>query len=75
MQEFWEHEQLKARNRWRQIGTPNGPIKALLPPVTMEGVEPRMDIIPSLGQHTRAILAELGFDEKFVARLARENAI
>ncbi len=75
MQEFWEHEQLKARNRWREIDTPNGSIKALLPPVTMEGIEPRMDAVPSVGQHTRAILAELGFDEKFIARLESENAI
>jgi len=75
MQEFWEHEQLKARNRWREIDTPNGSIKAPLPPVTMEGVEPRMGAIPSVGQHTRAILGELGFNEEFIARLARENAI
>ncbi len=75
MQEFWDHEQLKARNRWREINSPNGPIQALLPPMTVEGVEPRMDAVPSVGQHTRAILGELGFDEEFVARLARENAI
>ena len=75
MQEFWKHEQLKARNRWREIDTPNGSIKALLPPVTMEGVEPRMGAIPSVGQHTRAILGELGFDDNFIARLARKNAI
>ena len=75
MEEFWEHEQLKARRRWREVDTPNGPIKALLPPVTMEGVEPRMGAIPSVGQHTRAILGELGFDDNFIARLARENAI
>ncbi|MBI2211719.1 MAG: CoA transferase [Deltaproteobacteria bacterium] len=75
MEEFWEHEQLKARKRWREVDTPNGSIKALLPPVTMEGVEPRMGAVPSVGQHTRAILGELGFDEEFVARLTRENAI
>lgn len=75
MQEFWDHELLKARNRWREVNTPNGSIKALLPPVTMRRVEPRMDGIPAVGQHTRAILGELGFDEGFVARLAREKAI
>ena len=75
VREFWEHEQLKARKRWREIDTPNGPIKALLPPVTMEEIEPRMDAVPSVGQHTRAILGDLGFDDRFVARLARENAI
>ena len=34
-----------------------------------------MDPIPSVGQHTRAILGELGFDEAFIARLARDKAI
>ena len=41
----------------------------------MQDVEPRMDPIPSVGQHTRAILGELGFDEAFIARLARDKAI
>ena len=41
----------------------------------MEGIEPHMEAIPDLGEHTYSILAELGFDEKFVARLARQNAI
>jgi crotonobetainyl-CoA:carnitine CoA-transferase CaiB-like acyl-CoA transferase len=75
MEEFWEHAQLRARDRWRDVGTPNGPVKALLPPVTMRGVEPRMDEIPAVGQHTRAILGELGFDAAFVERLAGDGAI
>ena len=33
-EEVWEHAQLKARNRWREIDTPAGRIPALLPPVT-----------------------------------------
>jgi crotonobetainyl-CoA:carnitine CoA-transferase CaiB-like acyl-CoA transferase len=75
MEEFWEHAQLRARDRWRDVGTPNGPVKALLPPVTMRGVEPRMDEIPAVGQHTRAILGELGFDAAFVERLAGDGTI
>jgi itaconate CoA-transferase len=75
MQEFWEHEQLAARDRWREVQTPKGPIKALIPAVTMKAVEARMDPIPTVGQHTRAILQELGFDEAFIARLAREDAV
>ena len=74
-QEFWDHPQLKARDRWRKIGSPAGPLRALLPPVTMEGVAPRMDPIPSVGQHTRAILAELGLSAQDIARLAEEDAI
>ncbi|MGH8679509.1 MAG: CaiB/BaiF CoA transferase family protein [Burkholderiales bacterium] len=75
MQEFWEHPQFKARNRWREVCTPNGTIKALVPPVTMRNVETRMEAIPDVGQHTRAILTELGFDYDFIAELETENAI
>jgi itaconate CoA-transferase len=61
MQEVWEHPQLMARERWREVETPAGPLPALLPPGSWnEG--PRMDPVPALGQHTDAILAELGFD-------------
>jgi itaconate CoA-transferase len=75
MQEFWDHEQLKARDRWREVQTPKGPIQALLPPASLDGDEPRMDPIPSVGQHTQAILAELGFDAAAIARLKADNAI
>ena len=54
-QEFWDHPQLTARDRWRDIDSPAGPLRALLPPATMQGVEPRMDPVPAVGQHTRSI--------------------
>jgi len=75
MDAFWNHPQLAARERWRDVGSPNGSIRALIPPVNLDDAEPRMDPIPSVGQHTHAILFELGFDEAFVARLQRERAI
>jgi itaconate CoA-transferase len=75
MQAFWDHPQLKARDRWREVDTPQGPIAALLPPVNLNDQEPRMDPIPAVGQHTRAILGELGFDQTFVARMQNEKAI
>ncbi|MEV4136907.1 CaiB/BaiF CoA-transferase family protein [Dactylosporangium sp. NPDC049742] len=58
-----EHEQLAARDRWRQVGSPVGPLMALVPPVTMDGHEPVMAPIPAPGEHTERILAELGLDE------------
>jgi itaconate CoA-transferase len=58
--EFAAHPQLAARDRWRDIGTPGGPVRALLPPVTVAGRESAMGDIPALGEHTAAILAELG---------------
>ena len=44
-----------------------GPLRALVPPFTLDGQEPRMDAIPSVGQHTDAILGELGFDAATIA--------
>ncbi len=58
--EFAEHPQLAARHRWREVGSPAGPLRALLPPVTVPGREPAMGPVPALGEHTDAILAELG---------------
>lgn len=60
MKDFFEHPQLEARERWRTVKTTAGSIAALIPPVTMEGFEPAMDSVPALGEHTDAILTELG---------------
>jgi itaconate CoA-transferase len=65
--EFLEHPQLKARNRWALVGSPVGPLPALLPPVNMENVEPVMNDVPAVGQQTDAILAELGFNSETIA--------
>jgi len=58
---FLAHPQLADRRRWRDIDTPAGPVAALLPPLQMDDVDPVMGAIPSLGQHTDAILIELGY--------------
>jgi crotonobetainyl-CoA:carnitine CoA-transferase CaiB-like acyl-CoA transferase len=74
MHEVWEHPQLKARERWREVGSPVGPLPALLPPGTWnEG--PRMDPIPGLGEHTDAILAELGLAAPDIATLRAVGAV
>jgi itaconate CoA-transferase len=56
--EYAAHPQLAARDRWREVGTPAGPVRALLPPVSVPGREAAMGAVPALGQHTAAILAE-----------------
>jgi crotonobetainyl-CoA:carnitine CoA-transferase CaiB-like acyl-CoA transferase len=56
--EFAAHPQLAARDRWREADTPGGPVRALLPPVTVPGRESAMGAVPALGQHTEAVLAE-----------------
>jgi itaconate CoA-transferase len=63
MQQFWRHPQLQARGRWAKVGSPGGELDMLKPPFNLSGFEPRLDPIPALGEHTRSILAELGFSE------------
>ena len=75
MKDVWAHPQLKARNRWTEVQSPVGLLPALLPPATNNQFEARMDPIPGIGEHTRAILKELGVDEAAVARLAADKAI
>jgi itaconate CoA-transferase len=75
MHDVWQHPQLKARARWTEIGSPAGPIPALFPPGVTDSYTPRMDPVPSLGQHTDGILAELGCSGGDIARLREAGAI
>ncbi|WP_322095278.1 CaiB/BaiF CoA transferase family protein [Paraburkholderia bannensis] len=75
MQAVWAHEQLAARQRWTQVGTPAGKIPALLPPGMTQADEPRMDPVPALGEHTDAILKELGYDEARIHALHEAGAV
>ena len=54
------HPQLVERERWRAVQSPNGPVDTLLPPPIISGYDPPMGAVPALGEHTAAILAELG---------------
>ena len=75
MEGLWKHEQLKARKRWTEVGTPNGQIAALLPPGLNDSYEYRMDPVPSVGQHTDVILKELGVSESEIASMRESGAI
>jgi itaconate CoA-transferase len=72
---LWSHEQLQARGRWRQIGSPAGMLPALLPPGNWMMGEPRMDRVPGLGEHNRTILSELGYDPAEIAALREAGII
>jgi itaconate CoA-transferase len=73
--DVWEHEQLAARDRWRQINTPAGPVRALLPAFDFADVEAAMGDVPALGQHTDAVLADLGFSPADIAGLRDAGAL
>ncbi|MBV8964630.1 MAG: CoA transferase [Mycobacteriaceae bacterium] len=69
------HPQLQARDRWRRVDTPAGPITALLPPPVISGYDPPIGAVPGLGEHTDAVLAELGLDNCAIARLREQGVI
>jgi itaconate CoA-transferase len=69
MEEFWRHPQLEARSRWAKVGSPAGELDVLKPAFNLSGFEPRLDAVPALGEHTRAILAELGYSESEIETL------
>ena len=75
MAEFWRHPQLAARSRWTKVGSPGGEIDALKPPFNLSGFEPRMDPLPAVGEHTQAILGELGYGAGEIAALRERQAI
>ena len=75
MREVWEHAQLHARNRWTDVDTPAGKVRAIMPPGMPESFEPRMDPIPAVGEHTDAILGELGYDKAAIAGLRAGGVI
>ena len=75
MAEVWAHPQLAARGRLTEVGSPAGPIAAFLPPGAHSGFDYRMDPIPAVGEHTDAILRELGFDDARCAQMRVQGAI
>ncbi|MEU2554855.1 CaiB/BaiF CoA-transferase family protein [Streptomyces sp. NPDC013313] len=76
LHELAGHPQLAARDRWRQVGTPAGPLKALLPPLTLPGgEEARMGDVPALGQHTEPLLRAVGMTDGEIAALRRDGVV
>jgi crotonobetainyl-CoA:carnitine CoA-transferase CaiB-like acyl-CoA transferase len=60
--EVLDHPHLAARDRWREVATPAGPVPGLLPPMLFDGEALPAGPVPALGEHTEAVLAELGID-------------
>jgi itaconate CoA-transferase len=69
-----EHPQLGARDRWRNVGTSAGEIAALLPPANLGGVDAVMGDVPTVGQHTDAVLLGIGYDREAIDDL-RTNGV
>ena len=73
--EVLEHPQLSTRDRWRTVQTAAGPIRAILPPPIIEGYEQPMGPVPGLGEHTDAVLAELGLSGNEIGRLRERGVV
>ncbi len=74
-EEVWDHPQLKARKRWREVDTPQGRIPALLPPMTSSEYEVRMDKVPVVGEHTDQVLRGLGYSDAAIAGLRASEVV
>ena len=75
MHDVWEHPQLKARERWTTVDTSAGPVPALLPPASNTDFSPRMDRVPALGEHSGAILSQLGYAPDAIEQLQQSGII
>jgi len=75
MADFWRHPQLAARERWASVASCGGLLEALKPPFNLSGFEPKMGAVPTLGEHTRALLAELGYAQDEIERLGATGVI
>jgi len=75
MHQFWDHPQLRGRDRWHSVESPNGPIPALLPPGINTAYKYRMDKIPAVGEHTERILKELGYSDDQIQNLKENQSI
>ena len=75
MPDVWEHPQLKARERWTAVDTSAGPVPALLPPASNTDFSPRMDRVPALGEHSGAILSQLGYAPDAIEQLQQSGII
>ncbi|HKW81426.1 MAG TPA: CaiB/BaiF CoA-transferase family protein [Casimicrobiaceae bacterium] len=74
MHDVWQHPQLAARARWRDVGSPVGDIPALLPPGMGPDSTPQWGAVPALGEHTESILASLGYPPEKIAALRAAGA-
>jgi crotonobetainyl-CoA:carnitine CoA-transferase CaiB-like acyl-CoA transferase len=70
VEQLWQHPVLSGRERWHEIHTPGGPAGAVAPPVGLAGVQPVIGDVPALGEHSRKILADLGYSAQDIDGLA-----
>ena len=73
--ELWQHPQLRALNRFIEVETEVGTLEALAPPGHSDSFDAAVSKVPSLGEHTRTILGELGYTDSEIEALAAARVI
>jgi itaconate CoA-transferase len=73
--DVWDHVQFSARDKWRQVNTEAGPVRAMLPPFEFTDHEAVMGDVPSVGQHTDEVLSEIGLSRDQIAAMRAAGAI
>lgn len=59
LQGVWEHEQLRARDRFASVPTPSGPVEMLRAPFDISEWTPPSAAVPALGEHDDAVVQDL----------------
>lgn len=72
--DVWDHPQLAARERWREVEHPGGTMRAVLPPAAFDDFEAAMAPVPALAEHTDRILSELGYSAESIRSLHGSRA-
>jgi itaconate CoA-transferase len=75
MDDFIAHPQHAARGRWHKVDSPAGPIDVMAPALEFAEFDPVMGAIPALGEHTDAVLRELGYSEQEIGELHASGAV
>jgi itaconate CoA-transferase len=73
--DVWNHVQFSARDKWREINTEAGPVRALLPPFSFTDEAAAMGDVPAVGQHTDEVLSEIGFTPQRIAAMRAAGAL
>jgi itaconate CoA-transferase len=75
MRDVWAHPQLAARDRWREMGSPAGPLPMLRLPGSWTDEEAPVGAVPAVGEHTDLVLADLGYSLEEIAVLRGRGVI
>ncbi|MBT3530637.1 MAG: CoA transferase [Gammaproteobacteria bacterium] len=75
MAAVWDHPQLRALERIVKTETAEGVVDSFLPPGNNSEYEATLGPVPSLGQHSKAILEELGFSKGQIDGFYQRNLV